>query len=135
MKLTINCDGGARGNPGPAAAAFVVYTGKRKLYEDAIYLGKTTNNYAEYLAVEEALVWLKAQKGVEAASFYLDSELVVKQIAGVYKVKSESLKPVYNSVMVQLRFLPFAVRFFNVPRDKNKEADFLVNKVLDEHKG
>ena len=87
--LKIFCDGGARGNPGPAAAAFVVFSGNKTLAKEGKYLGSTTNNQAEYNAVLLAMKWLLKNKSNidgKKVDFYLDSELVVKQLMGEYKV-------------------------------------------------
>src|SRR3989304_1856129 len=99
MNLKIFCDGGARGNPGPAAWAFVVYEEKNKIVaQKNEKIGITTNNVAEYMAVIEALKWLGAYREknsgrpVEKIDFFLDSQLVVSQLNGFYKVKNQRLR-------------------------------------------
>lgn len=133
-KFTIYCDGGARGNPGPAASAFVVEKNRRIIYSDAIYLGKTTNNVAEYRAVIHALEWLvKNTNSLEQEIiFILDSELVARQMNGVYKVKNQNLKKLFSNVASLLQKIQGKIIFKSVSRGKNKSADFLVNQKLDE---
>lgn len=133
--LKIYCDGGARGNPGPAAAAFVVVDNGKAVYKGSRYLGVTTNNVAEYKAVLMALSWLinNSQKvGSDRVYFFLDSQLVTRQLTGDYKIKSRNLKP----LLVKIKKLEgkgnFNAIYKSVPRTKNRLADFLVNKVLDQ---
>jgi len=134
-KLFIYCDGGARGNPGKAAAAFVVEKNGKVIVSKAVYLGIKTNNVAEYSAVILALEWLNVNKAVleDETVFVLDSELVVKQLNGLYKVKNEKLRGYYFSISKLLKTIPGKVIFTNVARSKNKLADFLVNKKLDSY--
>lgn len=130
--LNIFCDGGSRGNPGPAASAFVAKDlSGTIIYQQGFYLGQTTNNQAEYQAVVEALKWLPDSSEV---NFYLDSELVVKQINGFYKVKDQNLKIKYLEVKKLLTERNLKVEKFNyIPREQNKSADLLVNKILDQN--
>lgn len=128
--LIVAADGGARGNPGPAAAGFVIKNSKGEVLEDGgLYLGETTNNQAEYQAV--CLVLDKAKtyqpKKVEVN---LDSELIVKQLNGEYKVKNAGLKPFYEQARQLIEELE-DVQVQHVPRAENKEADRQVNLVLD----
>lgn len=129
-KLVIYTDGGARGNPGPAAIG-VVFPDKH--YGEQI--GKATNNVAEYTAVVFALKKAKALLGGDAAEktdveIRSDSELVVNQLNGAYKVKEEDLKMLFIDVW-NLKQEFKSVSFVHVPREKNKEADSLVNRALD----
>ena len=93
-KILVYCDGGSRGNPGKSASAFVVEESGKIIYSSAKYLGIATNNYAEYGAVLSAINWLRENKTSQTKEiiFILDSELVVKQINGLYKVKNTKLK-------------------------------------------
>ena len=123
-------DGGARGNPGPAAVAAVV-TGDdgQVLAEEGRYIGEATNNVAEYKAL---LLGLELARGVGATAVEVvnDSELVARQIGGQYKVKNPGLKPLWQEAMAALRqFERWSVR--NVPRAMNARADELVNQALD----
>jgi len=129
-KLVIYTDGGARGNPGPAAIGFVIYdTSGKEIKKFGHYLGVTTNNQAEYRALIAALE--DAHKlGAEKVVCHLDSELVVKQLQGKYKVREEGLKPLASeAIRLSAKFTQ--VDFVHVPREKNKLADQLVNEVLD----
>lgn len=131
--VNVYCDGGSRGNPGKAASAFVVQKGKRVIFSDSKFLGKTTNNVAEYSAIAIALGWVsenKNQVGKEI-NFILDSELVVKQILGVYKVKNKKLKEIYLKIRKMLSETKLKTNFIRVEREKNKLADYLVNEKLD----
>lgn len=131
---TVFSDGGARGNPGPAACAFVCISDTGSVVQKASkYLGSTTNNFAEYQGVILALTWLNQNKKMLGGSitFNLDSELVTNQINGTYKVKEETLKKLMLLIRNLLDKFPTKIIFKNVPREKNKLADFLVNEELD----
>jgi formyltetrahydrofolate-dependent phosphoribosylglycinamide formyltransferase len=128
-QINIYTDGGSRDNPGPAAAAFVL-TDKNgnRLGAKGLFLGKTTNNVAEYTAVIKALEAVK-QLGAKKISVFSDSELLVKQINGQYKVKSEQLRPLFRQTIELLdEFEQKIVQY--IPREKNYEADKLVNQAL-----
>lgn len=132
--ITINTDGGSRGNPGPAACAFVVKEIGAVIYEESKFMGISTNNQAEYMAMLRAMEWLsKNNKNVKSCIFILDSELVAKQLQGKYKIKDEKLKPYAISIKDLERNLGVAVTYTIVKREFNKEADLLVNKSLDEN--
>ncbi len=124
-------DGGARGNPGPAAAAAVASTPDGEvLTERSAYLGETTNNVAEYRAVLLGLE-LARDLGAREVEIVNDSELVSRQIGGEYKVKHAGLKPLFTETMRALRaFDRWRVR--SVRRHGNERADELVNEALDE---
>lgn len=130
QKLIINTDGGARGNPGPAGIG-VVFTnpeGERiATYRE--YIGTATNNIAEYRALILALEKARDFE-VEEIECRLDSELVVKQLLGEYKVKDDKMKDLYARVQELSFFKP--IKYVHVRREKNKEADALVNKAIDE---
>ena len=125
-------DGGARGNPGPAAIGGVLLdpTGK-KIEEYAVYLGTATNNQAEYQALKHGLSVAKKHH-ITHLTCYLDSELVVRQMNREYKVKDPSLAKLFAEIYgsaVSFQKLTFV----HIPREKNSQADTLVNKALDEH--
>lgn len=131
--IVIYCDGGARGNPGPAASAFVVLDDSGEvLTKKGFFLGKTTNNVAEYKAVIFALHDIK-NKPVkpEMINFFLDSELVVKQLTGFYKVKDKNLQQLVIEIKNLEKELNVLINYQAIPREKNKIADFLVNETLD----
>jgi ribonuclease HI len=131
VKLVIHVDGGARGNPGPAAVAAVAATADGDVVgERNEYIGEATNNVAEYRAVLLALE-LARELGADAVEIVNDSELVARQIGGEYKVKHAGLKPLFSEAMRELRgFHKWAVR--PVRREQNARADELVNEALDE---
>ena len=137
-KIEIYCDGGARGNPGPAAAGFVVFTESKKLiHSEGSFLGKATNNIAEYQAVIIALIWLKSfiktRPFIKKCTFYLDSSLVVNQLKGNYKVMNEQLRGKYATVEDLRNSLTQQFEFVYIPREQNHLADQQVNLVLDKH--
>jgi len=130
MKLITFTDGGSRGNPGPAAIGVVIKNEKGEIvFEKGKKIGETTNNQAEYqallLALEKA-----SELGATELACYLDSELVVKQLKGEYKVKDAGLAVQYLKVH-NLRMKFKSISFTHVRREKNTEADALVNKALD----
>jgi len=129
-KLIIHTDGGARGNPGPAAIGAVLQTTDNKvLAEVSEYIGETTNNQAEYKAVIAALEQAKDLK-VQEVNLYADSELVVKQLNREYKVKHPDLAPLYVKVYNLSQSFK-KIKFHHIPRERNKAADALVNQALD----
>jgi ribonuclease HI len=132
--LKIFCDGGARGNPGPAASAFVVVDPSgRLLFKKGIYIGKATNNQAEYRAVLGAVEWLAAEKySGTGVTFYLDSLLVASQLSGKYKVKDASLLIIYRQIFQTINENRIPVKsYIHIPRALNSQADTVVNETLD----
>lgn len=132
--IKIYCDGAARGNPGPAACGFVSMDDGRVIQKQGKYLGVTTNNVAEYEAVILALEWLKERHSA-GAELFLDSQLVVRQLTGMYKVKDKNLLALVLKIKTLEKNLGAPVFYNNIEREKNRLADFLVNKILDEQKG
>jgi ribonuclease HI len=130
MKVIVNVDGGSRGNPGPAAAACVIASPDGELLgEHAELLGTQTNNVAEYRALLLGLEQAR-QLGASEVEVIGDSELIAKQVNGVYKVKHAAMRPLYLQAMDALRaFERWQVR--TVPRAQNSHADALVNAALD----
>ena len=130
MQVVAHVDGGARGNPGPAAAAAIVSAPDgRVLDEAAVTLGHATNNVAEYRAL---LLGIERAQALGATTVELvnDSELVARQVSGEYKVKSEELRPLHRQALDALRgFERWSIR--SVPRAENAAADALVNRALD----
>ena len=128
----IHTDGAARGNPGPAGAGAALRDAAdgSLVSELAVYLGERTNNYAEWTAVELAL--LRARDlGADAVDLRTDSELVARQIAGRYRVKHPDLKPIHARVMAMVGELR-AYTVGHVPRERNLVADRLSNVAIDE---
>lgn len=135
MKLSIHTDGGSRGNPGHAGYGYIVYDDNNNpIQEGSGYIGIKTNNEAEYAGLLAALTWLKSfssSKSIDSADFFLDSELLVRQVNGYYKVKSPHLIPIYTQVKNIISSLPFPINFHHVFRDKNSAADKLANLAMD----
>ncbi|OGL73615.1 hypothetical protein A3D72_00095 [Candidatus Uhrbacteria bacterium RIFCSPHIGHO2_02_FULL_57_19] len=132
-KIIIFTDGGARGNPGPAGLGVYIEdaeTGK-VLKRHSRFLGQTTNNQAEWRAVVDALEHAK-ELGAEEVELRSDSELVIKQLNREYKVKNKDLQPHFvRAWNLSLDFKKVTYR--HVPRERNKEADRLVNEAIDRH--
>ncbi len=129
-RLTIYTDGASRGNPGPAAAAYVLTDWHgRELAAKGLYLGEATNNVAEYSGLMRALEAAR-EMSPKMLCIYSDSELMVRQISGEYKVKSELIRPLYQQTMSLLEsFDCYQVK--HIPRGKNARADGLCNRALD----
>lgn len=130
MKLVINVDGGARGNPGPAAIGVVVSDADGNVVDElAEPIGHATNNVAEYRAVLRGIEWARGL-GASELEIVGDSELVARQLTGTYKVRHPSMKPLYEEAVAALHaFDRWSIR--TVPRDENAGADALVNQALD----
>ena len=133
MKATLYADGGSRGNPGPAASGAVLYDEQGEVVaEIGTFLGVATNNVAEWTGLLEGLKAALA-RGVDEIAVRLDSELVVKQLSGAYRVKHPGLIPLHAQAKSLLRkFKDVDVR--HVPRKQNAAADAVVNQVLDAHR-
>jgi len=129
LKAKLFTDGGARGNPGPAGIGGVLTIEGKEPIEFSEYIGKATNNQAEYKAVLFGLK-LAQEKGVTYIFCYLDSELVVKQMLGEYRVKDAGLKVLHAEVQAVVAGFEEA-SWQHVVRSKNKRADKLVNRAID----
>jgi ribonuclease HI len=130
-KVIVHVDGGARGNPGPAAAACVISAPDGELLgEHALLLGKATNNVAEYRALLLGLEHAR-KLGAREVEVIGDSELIAKQVQGVYKVKHEAMRSLHGQALAALgAFAKWSIR--TVPRAQNAQADALVNAALDQ---
>ena len=129
-----NIDGGARGNPGPAAYGVVIRDPKGEIVARLKkYIGQSTNNVAEYFGLIAALDYAQAH-GIRALRVESDSELMVKQMRGHYKVKSEDLRPLFERAKKMSQAFE-SFRIDHVYRERNREADALVNQALDETTG
>lgn len=131
MVLKIYTDGGARNNPGPAGIGIVIYDEQNKIlktYKE--YIGIATNNDAEYRALTKALT-LAAEITKDELDIYLDSELVVRQLNGIYKVKEPRMKALFDEVRV-LSMGFKNIKYTHIKRGLNKLADSLVNEAIDE---
>jgi ribonuclease HI len=131
MKVIVQVDGGARGNPGPAAAAAVISAPDGTiLAEPTQALGTTTNNVAEYRALLLGLAHA-AELGASEVEVVGDSELVARQVLGIYKVRNAAMRPLHEQALGALgAFERWSIR--TVPREQNARADALVNATLDE---
>lgn len=128
-KLRVNVDGGARGNPGPAAIGAVIRSGEEVVAEVSERIGEATNNVAEYRALIAGIARASELGGTEL-ELIGDSELVVRQVRGEYKVKNAGIKPLHAQVLEALdSFDSWTIE--HVPREDNAEADALVNQALD----
>ena len=132
MKAKIYTDGASRGNPGEAGIGYVILMDSSEITGKA-YIGKTTNNVAEYMAMIEALK--KALSiGVRNVEIYTDSELMVKQLKGEYKVKAPHLRNLHTQVLELLKKFEEAL-IYHIDRKDNRKADRLANEAIDEALG
>jgi ribonuclease HI len=129
-----NIDGGSRGNPGPASYGVVIRDPRGEIVARLKkYIGRTTNNVAEYYGLIAALDYAQSNN-IRALRVESDSELLVKQMRGQYKVKSADLKPLYERAKKMSQAIP-AFRIDHVYREQNREADLLANEAMDEVSG
>jgi len=129
--LTIFTDGAARGNPGEGGFGVIIKDPDGNIMEGiGGYLGITTNNYAEYSALIAALK-SSMKYNPDRIEIYSDSQLLVRQLNGLYRVKSKSLLPLYNEARDLISSIGNVIIFY-IPREKNREADALANKAVDE---
>lgn len=134
--IKVFTDGGSRGNPGEAASGiYIIDEEGKELASFGIRLGITTNNIAEYTAVIEAFNWLLTHRekigDSSVISFFLDSNLVVSQLSGMFKVKHPNMLPLFLKVKEKEKQLGIPVSYTHIPREKNKMADKMVNAALD----
>lgn len=134
MKLIVYTDGASRGNPGPASYGFTISNKNGKLlHEGGEYIGKTTNNVAEYTAVIEALKLVKEKYTKDLPveiDLFADSKLLAEQLSGRYKIKHPNLRSLFDQIKI-LEMEIGHISYTHVPRGKNTEADRLANKALD----
>lgn len=136
MNLFVFTDGGARGNPGPAAiGVFITSEDKKEIVKIGKKIGFATNNVAEYKAILEGLSYLSEKKdklgSFTKISFFLDSELASRQLSGLYKVKNKNLQELLLKIRVKEEQLGMPISYNYIRREKNKVADKLVNLALD----
>lgn len=130
-KVRVYSDGAARGNPGPAGAGAVIVGPDGEVIERlGRYLGNNTNNYAEYMGLILGLERAR-ELGVREVEVLADSQLMIRQLGGSYKVKAENLKPLHGEALALLRGFD-KVKLVHVPREQNKEADEMSNRAIDE---
>jgi len=136
MDIHIHTDGGARGNPGPAAIGVFVEVEGKSVGTLSEFIGTATNNEAEYTAVVRAFEWLRnyeKEKSVPIGnvSFFIDSTLVAQQLNGRFKVKSAHLREMMTKIRMLEQDMGGIIRYFVIPREQNRRADLLVNQALD----
>lgn len=136
MNITVHTDGGARGNPGPAGIGVVVDIDGKRVAEFGKRIGETTNNVAEYTAVIEGLTWLNNSQIIQSTNhpiiqFSIDSNLVVQQLNGKFKVKEPKLRELLIHIRVLEQEVGGTIHYNLIPREKNVRADLLVNQALD----
>lgn len=128
--ISVFCDGGSRANPGHAAYGFLVKVAGLIVHQEGSYIGIATNNFAEYTALIKALEWLKQKYEGNDLDIFLDSNLVVSQLSGIFKVKNAQIR----ELVMQVRVLETSfgsIRYHFIPRAQNQAADALVNEALD----
>jgi ribonuclease HI len=133
--VVVFTDGGARGNPGPAAlGVFIQDENGKELARIGKTIGETTNNVAEYLAIIEGFNWLlknKERLNIESVNFYMDSQLACSQLNGIYKVKNPKIREFVFEIRQKEAELGIPVTYAHVRREQNTKADFMVNQALD----
>lgn len=133
MKVKIFTDGGSRGNPGVAGFGVVVVDEKKQIiFEASKYLGIKTNNEAEYEGLIFGLKWLlKNELNIDEAEFNADSELMIKQMQGIYKVKARNLKELNKRARELVSLINTKIKFVAIKREFNSQADALANEAMD----
>ena len=136
MKINVYTDGGSRGNPGISGYGVVVTDTKgQTIHQESKFLGIKTNNEAEYMGFIAALTWLKnhhSRLKVTSIDFFSDSQLIVRQVQGQYKVKAKNLLPLFNSVQSLIAQINLPFHFQDIRRDHNQLADTLANQAMDD---
>lgn len=136
MVLNIYTDGGSRGNPGISGYGLVIYSGDQEiLYQEGRFLGIKTNNEAEYSGVIAAMEWVKKNKtnyNITQLNFFADSQLMIRQLQGLYKVKAPTLLPLFAHTQQLLIQINLPTKFTDVRREFNQLADQLANQAMDQ---
>ena len=137
MELNVYTDGGSRGNPGISGYGLVIYDEKQKVIcKESKFLGIKTNNEAEYLAIIGALEWIKKNQSflnITKINFFADSQLMIRQFQGIYKVKAPTLLPLFSRSQQLLIQINLPCTFKDIRRESNELADKLANKAMDNH--
>jgi len=137
MEISVYTDGGSRGNPGPAGFGLVIYDSNRQIiYQNKQFLGIKTNNEAEYAGLIAALEWIVVnlvKLDIQKINFYSDSQLLVRQLNGLYKVKSANIKPLFAIAQNLLGHITCPTHFTHLYRESNTLADSLANQAMDRH--
>lgn len=132
MEIKIFTDGGSINNPGPSASAFIVYADNRLLFNHSEKIGINTNNYAEYNALFLSLNYVKNRTDIKATkiSVFSDSNLMVSQLNGLFKVKNTAIRNFIVKIRMLENDLNVPIVYKHIPREENAEADTLVKKAL-----
>lgn len=134
MILKVFTDGGAKGNPGPAAIGIVFYKNEAQVFKHREDIGVATNNVAEYTALTTAMSKLKDQMStlndIDKIEFYSDSQLLINQIKGLYKVKNARIREFILQIRILEQEIDLPISYRLIPREKNQVADKLVNNLL-----
>lgn len=132
MRLIIHTDGGSLNNPGPAAIGFLIHDGTKCLYKHSEAIGVATNNVAEYTALIRAFSYVRDHFNgqVEHIQVIADSELMIRQVNGIYKVKHPEIKPLHTEVKILEMKMGIPITYTHVLRERNADADALVKKAL-----
>lgn len=135
MNITVHTDGGSLNNPGQAAIGFHIEQGSDRIYEHSEAIGIASNNVAEYTALIRALTYIKEKIGtkeliIERILIIADSELMIKQVTGLYKVKNPDIRSLFNQVKVLEMEIGLPISYKHVLRAENAQADALVKKAL-----
>ena len=135
MQINVYTDGGSRGNPGHSGYGLVIYDDNQKiLFKESKYLGIKTNNEAEYSGLVGALTWLNQNQqsfDLSQINFYADSQLMIRQMQGLYKVKADNLKPLFQQAKEIINTISAPIYFKDVRRELNELADELANEAMD----
>lgn len=135
MQINVYTDGGSRGNPGHSGYGLVIYDDNQKiLFKESKYLGIKTNNEAEYAGLIGALNWINDNKdsfSISQINFFADSQLMVRQLQGLYKVKATNLKPLFQQAKEIVNSISTPIIFKDVRRESNELADELANEAMD----
>lgn len=137
MEINVYTDGGSRGNPGISGYGLVIYDEKNKIIcKESKFLGIKTNNEAEYLGIIAALEWIKKNQSflnIVKTNFFADSQLMIRQLQGVYKVKAPTLLPLFSQAQQLLTQIAIPHTFQDIRRESNELADKLANQAMDNH--
>jgi ribonuclease HI len=135
MIINVYTDGGSRGNPGISGYGLVIYDDQKSiLYQEGKFLGIKTNNEAEYSGILAALGWIKDHQDlyqISQINFFADSQLMIRQLQGIYKVKAPTLLPLFAQVQQLLLQINLPIKYTDVRREFNKLADELANQAMD----
>ena len=136
MQINVYTDGGSRGNPGHSGYGLVIYDDQQNiLYQESKYLGIKTNNEAEYSGLIGALNWININKdmySIAQVNFHSDSQLMIRQLQGLYKVRAPNLIPIFQQAKELIRQINLPFKFQDVRREFNQLADDLANQAMDQ---